>query len=335
MLFIIFSLFPSLAASANDLRFAIVPKFYGVFFDQSGNGCKDVATQIEGVECVYRGPETASVRIQDKIIEQLINEGIDGIAVAITQSKFLAENSLQQAKQAGIPIITYDSDFDALTLEKYKDLRLAYVGTDNFEFGMALGEQLKILRPNGGTLIIQSGRPDSPNLNLRIMGVRTALSGKKYASPPGQLLLNDQGWTEVREPFFNFDQLTRAVRQMESVMKGQPIRADSFIAVGGWPQNNDALYRKMIEPYKGKLDRKEMVVVLSDASAPQLAMLRNHLAHVNIGQNPYEMGRQAILTLLKIVKKQKYEEVIHTPLNFCSPDNYDTCTKSSPMTHYD
>ncbi|MPY23945.1 substrate-binding domain-containing protein [Shewanella psychropiezotolerans] len=327
-MFIVLTILPLFSASAKDLRFAVVPKFYGVFFDQSKKGCKDAASQIEGVECVYLGPEKASVRIQDKIIEQLIDEGIDGIAVAVTQSKFLAENSLQKAKQAGIPVITYDSDFNDLTLEKYKNLRLAYIGTNNFELGMALGEQLKTLRPNGGTLIIQSGRPDSPNLNLRMMGIRSALSGKRYARPPGKLLINDHGWTEVREPFFNFDQLTRAVKQMESVLKGRPIQADSFIAVGGWSQNDEALYRKMMVPYKGKLNRKELVIVMSDASPSQLVMLRDHLAHANVGQSPYEMGRQAILTLLKIVKKQRYEEVIHTPLNFCTPDNYDTCTKS-------
>ena len=331
IIFIVLTIFPFFSASAKDLRFAVVPKFYGVFFDQSKAGCKDAATQIEGVECVYLGPEEASVRIQDKIIEQLIDEGIDGIAVAITQSKYLAENSLQKAKQAGIPVITYDSDFDDLTLKKYKDLRLAYIGTNNFELGMALGEQLKKLRPNGGTLIIQTGRPDSPNLNLRIMGVRTALSGKRYSAPPGQLLMNNNGWTEVREPFANFDNLNRAVKQMESVMKGRPIQADSFIAVGGWPQNDEALYRKMMVPYKGKLDRKEMVVVISDASPSQLVMLRDHLAHANVGQSPYEMGRQAILTLLKIVKKQKYEKVIHTPLNFFTPDNYATRTKGLQM----
>ena len=55
-----------------------MPKFYGVFFDQSKNGCQDAASQIER-----------------------------------------------------IPVITYDSDFNAPTLEKHKDLRLAYIGTDN------------------------------------------------------------------------------------------------------------------------------------------------------------------------------------------------------------
>ncbi len=324
LVFMIFIVFP---VSAKDLKFAVVPKYHGVFFNQSGDGCKDAAAQIEGVECVYRGPDKGDVRMQDKIIEQLINEGIDGIAVAVTESDFLARSSMQKAIKAGIPVITYDSDFDTPTLGKYKNLRLAYIGTDNFELGRAFAEQLKKLRPEGGTLIIQTGRPDSPNLNLRIMGLRSALSGKTYQTPPGKMLKNDNGWTEVRRPIPNYDKINRAVKQLESVLKVQPNRADSFIAVGGWPQNDEYRYREMIAPFKVKLDRKEVVIVISDASDGQLAMLRDHLAHGNVGQKPYEMGKQAILTLHKIVNKQKYKKVIYTPLTYCTPNNYDTCTK--------
>jgi len=318
---------PLFSAGGEELKFAVVPKYHSVFFEQSKHGCKDAATEIKGVECIYRGPETASVRVQDQIISQLIDEGVDGIAVAVTQSKFLAENSIQKARNAGIPIVTYDSDFDAVTLKKYKKLRSTYIGTDNFEFGRALGEMLKKQRPDGGTLIIQTGRPDSPNLNLRIMGVRAALSGTQYKNPPGRILRNENGWTEVREPFNNFDQLSRAVKQMESVVEGRRSKADAFIAVGGWPQNDEALYREMIAPFKAKLERNEVIVVMSDASDQQLIMLRDHLAHVNVGQNPYEMGRQAILTLHSIVKNQDFDEFIHTPINLCTRENYNTCTQ--------
>lgn len=331
MLFIALSLLPISFGYGKELKFAVVPKFYSVFFDQSKTGCIDAAAQIEGVECIYRGPEISSVRLQDQVINQLIDEGIDGIAVAVTQSKYLVDNSLKRAKEAGIPIVTYDSDFDASINDDPKNFRLAYIGTDNFELGKSLGEELKKLRPNGGTLIMQSGRPDSPNLNLRLMGGRSALSGKKYDAPPGKLLNNDLGWTEVREPLFNFDQLSQAVKQMESVMKGKPVKADSFISVGGWAQNNDALYREMIAPYRGKINDKEVIIVITDTSPEQLTMLKDNLAHINVGQNPYEMGRQAILTLYNIVTKQKYEEIIYTPVTFCTPQNFDTCDKRPGM----
>lgn len=322
---LVLTVFP---VKAKDLKFAVVPKYYSVFFDQSGNGCQDAASQIEGVECLYRGPETGDVRMQDKIISQLIDEGVDGIAIAVTESSLLARSSMQKAKQAGIPIITYDSDFNAEILKKHKDLRLSYIGTDNFELGKAFGEHLKKLRPEGGTLLIQTGRPDSPNLNLRIMGLRSALSGKTYLNAPGEILNNDAGWTEIREPIPNYDKINRSLKQLEWVLKSQPNRTDAFVAVGGWPQNNEAHYRKMIAPYKDKLIKKEVIIIISDASKSQLNMLGDHLAHANIGQSPYEMGRQAILTLHKIVKKQEYQQILYTPLIYCTPENYQRCAQS-------
>lgn len=315
----------------KEWKLAVVPKFHSVFFDQSKAGCIDAAAQIKGVECIYRGPDISNVRMQDQVINQLIDEGIDGIAVAITQSNYLVKNSLKRAKEAGIPIITYDSDIEASINEDPNSIRLAYIGTDNFELGKSLGEELKKHRPNGGTLIMQSGRPDSPNLNLRLMGVRSALSGKIYDKPPGELLNNDSGWTEVREPFFNFDQLAQSVNQMESVMKGKPVKADSFIAVGGWPQNDQARYRKMIAPYQAKINNNKIIIVITDTSSEQLTMLKDHLVHINIGQDPYEMGKQAILTLYKIVTEQKYDKIIYTPITFCTPENVNTCTKVSGL----
>ena len=331
VLFVAFCLIPIFSVYGKELKLAVVPKFNSVFFEQSKVGCIDAAAQIKGVECIYRGPDISNVRMQDQVINQLIDDGIDGIAVAVTQSKYLVKNSLKRAKEAGIPIITYDSDFDASINEDPNNFRLAYIGTDNYELGKTLGEELKKLRPNGGTLIMQSGRPDSPNLNLRLMGVRSALSGIKYDAPPGKLLNHDSGWTEVREPFFNFDQLDQSVKQMESVMKGKPVKADSFIAVGGWAQNDQALYRKMITPFQAKISSNKVIIVITDTSSEKLTMLEDQLAHINIGQDPYEMGRQAILTLYKIVTKQKYEKTIHTPIMVCTADNFDTCTQSTGL----
>lgn len=323
----ILSLLSTFYSNAENLKFALVPKYQSTFFDQTGEGCKTTASQIEGVECIYRGPSVGDVRKQDKIIEDLINEGVDGIAVAVTESSFLARGSFQKAKQAGIPIITYDSDFDEEVLIQYKDLRQAYVGTNNFEFGWALGMQLKKLRPEGGRLLIQTGRPDSPNLNLRIMGLRTSLSQEIYMSAPGRMLKNNMGWTEVREPIPNYDKINRSVKQLESVLRVQPTEVDAFVAVGGWPQNDEALYRKMIEPFKEKLNNNEIILIISDGSTSQLKMLGDNLAHANIAQRPFEMGKQALLTLLKIVKKQTFQDTIFTSLVPCTPHNYDYCIR--------
>ncbi|MGK0373223.1 MAG: ribose transport system substrate-binding protein, partial [Glaciecola sp.] len=106
VLFIVFSLIPIFSVYGKELKLAVVPKFNSVFFEQSKAGCIDAAAQIKGVKCIYRGPDISNVRMQDQVINQLIDEGVDGIAVAVTQSKYLVNNSLKRAKEAGIPIIT-------------------------------------------------------------------------------------------------------------------------------------------------------------------------------------------------------------------------------------
>jgi len=286
----------------------------------------DAAAKLPNVTCIYRGPKEEDTREQNDIVEELVREGVDGIAVAVIRSENLAGRGMQKAKAARIPVISYDADFNADSLNKYKELRLAYIGSDNFEIGKMLGEQAIKLRPNGGRIIIQTGRPDSPNLNQRVMGVRVALSGIMYDTPPGKKLSNVNGWTEVREPIPNFGNFERSVEHMEYILKGRH-DVDTLIAVAGWSQFVPKLYRKMIEPFRMKLDRKEIAVVVGGTAGVQLDILRDHLSHANVGQNPYEMGRQAILTLYKIVTGQEYKQVIYTPLNVCTPENYNMCTK--------
>ena len=59
----------------------------------------------------------------------------------------------QAAKDAGIPLLTWDTDL----LPENKDLRVAYIGTHNYEIGTNLAKLVKSVKPNGGTICIQSG----------------------------------------------------------------------------------------------------------------------------------------------------------------------------------
>ncbi|NJO14181.1 MAG: sugar ABC transporter substrate-binding protein [Thioploca sp.] len=336
VLIFILTLFHSV--NADELKFALVPKIMThPFFLESLKGCQDAAIKIGGVKCIFRGsPEAFDVREQNKILEQLIvDEGVDGIAVAIVQSEYLAKNSLQKAKEAGIPVITFDSDLDFITLKNDPNLRLAYIGTDNFEFGKALGKEIKKRRPNGDKLCIQMGYKNSFNLNLRLMGVRTVLSGKIYNVPPGEKLKNINGWTEIaRCPLYSLTQIDRAIEQMNFILSRPQQEVDTFVSVlVGVQQIAPEKYRQLISPVKEKIAQKEIVIISADTTEAQLALLKEHLSDINIGQMPYEMGRQAIFTLYKIVTGKEYQEIIYTPLTYCTPENYDTCTKSGKLNH--
>ena len=95
-------------ASAKEWVFAVVPKkASSPFYMEAGRGCQDAAKAIVGVTCIFRGAmKTNDVRRQDNIIARLIEESVDGLAVAVTLSEFLAGYSIDQALKAGIPMVT-------------------------------------------------------------------------------------------------------------------------------------------------------------------------------------------------------------------------------------
>ncbi len=280
------------------------------------------------VECIFRGPKGVDVRKQDKIIADLVSEGVDGIAIAVAQSAFILDNSMKKALSSGIPIVTYDSDFEAEAVTRNPNLREAYIGTNDFELGKALGEALKAERPNGGTIIIQTGRSDSPNLNLRVMGVRSALSGKEYEHSPGKRLMGDKGWTEPTNPLYNFGSFEQALEDLKNVLNSYKRRdIHAVVAVGGWSQFLTA-YRSVVEPYKQAVSDKEIIIITADTADEQLVYLKDGLAHANVGQNPYEMGRQAIFTLYKLANKESVEKIQYIPMTYCNQENYQTCTRN-------
>jgi ribose transport system substrate-binding protein len=309
---------------AKDFVFAVVPKkASSPFYKEAGRGCQDAAQTLKGVNCVFQGAmKTNDVRRQDMIISGLIAEGVDGIALAVTQSEFLASRSIYQAVKAGIPVVAFDADF-AL---KDQHLREAYIGTNNLALGRALGEAAKKLRPNGGSICIHTGRLDSPNLNLRIMGIRSALSGVEYNQPPGKRLNGENGWREwSRCPLPHRGDFDRAISQMQLVFE-KPEEVNTLIGVGGGPQNAFLKYQKLMRANKKGLDTGRLKVIFADTNAYQLKHLEAGLSHYNVGQNPYEMGKQAIITLHKIVTQQAYEKIQFTPLTHCDTKNYQKCT---------
>ena len=53
--------------------------------------------------------------------------------------------ALEKAKAAGIPVLTWDSDL----LDKDKGLRIAYVGTYNYDIGVNLAKLVQAIKPQG------------------------------------------------------------------------------------------------------------------------------------------------------------------------------------------
>ena len=317
--------FGSMSASAQDKKtFALVPKSTNnPFYDQARDGCKKAEAESNGAfECLYIGPgEHGGGDEQAQIVADLVAKGVDGIAVSPSNAAAMAA-ALRDAKAAGIPVLTWDSDL----LPEDKDLRIAYVGTHNYEIGTNLAKLVMEKKPEGGTVCIQSGGAAAANHNERMQGIRDTLRGSKSEPPPGERLTGQNGWTEVEGcPLYTNDDFPLAAQQQEDILNKYP-DLDAFIPTGGFAQFLPDANKNMMEPHKAKVADGSLVVAVADTLPMQIDALREGYGSGNVGQRPFEMGYKAMQFLNDITSgKGNPPDPTYTGLDVCTPENVETC----------
>src|SRR5713226_7489575 len=233
-------------AQPKKYVFALVPKnTNNPFFDQARDGCKKAEKELGGaIECLYIGPgEHGGGEEQVQVVNDLIAKKVDGIAVSPSNAAAMGK-ALEGAKAAGIPVLTWDSDL----LEKDKALRLAYVGTHNYEIGVNLAKLAQQIKPKGGSICIQSGGAAAANHNERMQGIRDTLAGAKSKESPGDRLTGQNGWTEV---------------------DGCPLYTN-----GGFPQFVPDAYKNVVDKYKDKVASGALALVVADTLPVQIDLLK-------------------------------------------------------------
>jgi ribose transport system substrate-binding protein len=312
------------ARAADAYTFALVPKnTNNPFFDQALAGCKKAEKELNGaVKCLYIGPgEHGGGDEEAQIVADLVTKKVDGIAVSPANAPAMAA-ALQGAPAAKIPVLTWDSDL----LPKDKALRLAYVGTHNYDIGVNLAKLAMQIKPKGGTICIQSGGAAAANHNERMQGIRDTLSGKKSAESPGERLTGQNGWSEVAGcPLYTNDDFPLSVQQMEDILNKYP-NLDAFIPTGGFPQFVPDAYEKVATKYKDKIASGALALVVADTLPIQIELMKKGLSSGQVGQRPFEMGYKAMY-FLKDIKDGKTPpaDPTYTGLDVCTPKTADTC----------
>lgn len=299
------------AQEESGYTFALVPKaMNNPFFDFARDGCMQAAADLEDVECLYIGPGEHTEADQIRVVEDLITRRVDGLAVSPSNATAMAR-ALGRAQEAGIPVITWDSDL----LAGDAALRTTYVGTENRAMGVAQARLVQELKPEGGRICIQSGGPAAMNHNERMQGLRDTLAGAPSAAAPGQRLEGENGWTEVSAcPLYTNDDFPLAVQQMADILASEP-DLDVFSITGGFPQFVDQAYRQAVEPYRDRIESKDLVIIGADVLPMQLDLLAEGLSHGQVGQRPYAMGYQSMEVLLQLVEGGEVDDPIYTGLD--------------------
>ncbi len=288
------------AAAQQKFRFAVVPKaMNNPFFDLSRDGCLKRAKELGNVECIYKGPVEHEPASQVQIIQDMISQKVDGLAISVSDVA-AATRVIKAARDAGIPVITFDADAP-------NSARQAYIGTDNKAFGIALGKKLLELGPNGGKFGMISGGPAAANLKERVDGVLEALKGSKWVNVNGS-------------PTFCNDDIALAVQQTSDLQAANPDLA-GIVHVGGWALFAPTAYRAAVEKKKADMASGKFISVAADTLKVEVEHLRDGYVNALIGQRPFEMGEKAIDALLALKKGEKIPEIIYTGLDNVTKDN--------------
>ena len=307
------------AAAQQKKTLAVVVKgLDNPFFTVLGDGCAlwNKENPTSEYTCLYTGPASSAEEAGEvKLVEDLINKGVAGIA--ISPSNAPAMGKMLKAKAPKMPIMTIDADL----AEADRALRKTYLGTNNYDMGVLMAKHLKGLKPKGGTVCMQLGNVAADNINSRAAGFRDTIAGKKGVDR----LNGDGGWTEIAGcPLFTNDQIDLANQQMADVFTKNP-KLDAFILVGGWAQFGPQAYAQVTNQVMAKLKSKELIIIAGDTLPPQLAALKEGRSHAQIGQRPFEMGHRAPAVLIDLIKGTKVADPLYTGLDECVPTNLDKC----------
>src|SRR5687767_8096312 len=280
-------------AGQEALRFAVIPKALDITgFSYAKMGAERAAEELGTVQIEWRASETADQLRQKEILESFITQRVDGIAISTLNGDFLTE-TINRAVDAGIPVVTWDSDAP-------KSKRMAFYGVDDYASGKIMGEQaIKLLNGKGTVAMITS--MGATNLQRRLEGARDALK----AAPGIQVVET-------------YDIKEDVVRCAEIIATGTRRYPDlgAWLSVGGWPVfTRNALVA--IEPGKPK-------VISFDTISPALDLLRENRVQVLLAQKYFGWGSESVRLLREIRNGQRpTSPIIDSGVDIVTRDNVD------------
>ncbi|WP_108860134.1 rhamnose ABC transporter substrate-binding protein [Ruegeria sp. Alg231-54] len=156
------SLFGTTAMAQDDMRIALVVKALGIgFFEAAAEGAQEAADELGGVEIIYTGPTDTTAEGQIEVINSLIAQGVDAIAVSANDTDALVP-TLKKAMQRGITVISWDSG----VADEGRQMHLN--PSSNALIGNMIIKLAADHLPDGGDVAVLSATTTSTNQNIWI-----------------------------------------------------------------------------------------------------------------------------------------------------------------------
>lgn len=312
-------------AIAGQKHIEVVSKGFQVdFWQQVNRGCNDAGKEF-GATVRFVGPASeANIAEQIEQLSNAVNKKPDAICFA-PLSPQSSMDLIYQAGDAGIPVVTFDSDIHEDTGGAVR----AFVATDNKQAGgVAAEEMFKAIGPK----LVNASQPihigvlsqdtTSESVADRTIGFITRmieLCGAENTSVEGhvkyekrnagaKVILNvgipaettDSQMNTVVQTIFNKPNLAGAYASNEFAAKGM-VNVDESLGILG----------------PGKV-----VGIGFDSGIVQVSAVRDRTLYGSITQDPYMIGYSSVKTAIEATEGKKVEN-ISVPFHFYTAANMD------------
>jgi ribose transport system substrate-binding protein len=274
---IIFLMFIMVNCYSKDYIIGVVPKtMYTPYWKIIEKGVSDARDDFK-VKIIYRGPSYyEDVKIQIKIVENMINEKVDAIVLAPADKHELSD-SIEKAIKNGIKVVIIDSAVE-------KDSYDCYVSTDNYKAGKkAAEEMLKKIKDKNNILLLKLKKGNSSTEEREkgfIDGIKTGGGVVKYS---------EYGGTTIGE----------SSRKAEMLIKNNNI--------SGIFMSNGILTEGVIVAIR-KLKKREIFSIGFDNSENIKEGIEKGIINGVIIQNPYKIGYIGVRSAVELLKGMKVEK---------------------------
>ena len=216
-------------------------------------------------QAVFFVPQQEDVAAQIETMETYIAQGVTGIAIAPSDPNAL-EPVMKKATDAGIIVTTLD------TPPVDDSVSLVYIGTDNYTAGMAAGETMTELLPDGGTVGIGRGSDTALNALQRTDGFIEGIQGSGI---------------ETLEPVNDQEDAARALELANSVLSANPDLAGAF---GVYAYNGPAWATAIKEANRVGLTK----LVCFDATTDIINGIKEGVIDATVAQREFDMGYKSV-----------------------------------------
>jgi rhamnose transport system substrate-binding protein len=156
-----------------EVKIALVAKSLGNgFFEAANVGAQEAAKELGDVKVIYTGPTTTTAEAQIEVLNGLIAQGVDAIAISANDPDALVP-VLKKAMQRGIKVVSWDSG----VAPAGRQIHLTPSNNELIgEINVKLADDaLKALNVEKGDVAILSATPTSTNQNIWIGEMKKVL----------------------------------------------------------------------------------------------------------------------------------------------------------------